>query len=155
MAALVPWRPIRELETIQRRMDDVLDQLTRQFFGPRWWEHPRGEAAAWEPTIECYIANGTLTIKADLPGITAKDVTVSVLGKQLTIEGERKRETKGEEPAYLYRELPYGKFSRTIPLPEGVDADKVKTAYQNGVLEITVPAPKQMISKKIPIEVQQ
>jgi HSP20 family protein len=153
MDALTPWKPLRELETIQRHMDDIFDRLTGQFFGPRWWEHPRGEVEAWAPAIECHIENGNLVVKADLPGIDPKEVTISVLGTQLTIEGERKREKK-EDREYFYHELPYGKFSRRLTLPEGIDADKVKTSYQNGVLEITVPAPKQLISKKIPIEVQ-
>ncbi|MBI3301195.1 MAG: Hsp20/alpha crystallin family protein, partial [Deltaproteobacteria bacterium] len=119
-----------------------------------WWDRPRGEAEAWTPPIGSYIENGSLVIKADLPGIDPKGVSISVLGNQLTIEGERKREKKEEGKEYLYDELPYGKFSRTITLPEGVDADKVKADYKNGVLEITIPAPKQLVSKKIPIEVQ-
>ena len=152
MDTLTPWRPRRELETLQRRMDDMCNRLTRQLFGPGWWERPRGEAEAWEPAIECHIKNGNLIVKADLPGIDPKDVTISVLGNRLTIEGSRTRE-KEEDKGYFYHELPYGKFSRTITLPEGIDADKVKTTYQNGVLAITVPAPKQLVSKKIPIEV--
>ncbi len=71
-----------------------------------------------------------------------------------TDAGERKRDKKAEKKEYFYDEMPYGKFSRTLTLPEGVDADKVKADYKNGVWEITVPAPKQLISKKIPIEVQ-
>lgn len=54
----------------------------------------------------------------------------------------------------MYRELPYGKFARVLTLPEGIDADKVKLAYKNGVLEICMPMPPQMVSKKIPIEVR-
>jgi HSP20 family protein len=153
MDALTPWRPLRELETIQRRMDDMFGRLTRQFFGRGWQERPGGDAEAWTPAIECHIENGNLIVKADLPGIDPKEVTISVLGNQLTIEGERKQGKK-EDKEYFYHELPYGKFSRRLTLPEGIDADKVKTSYQNGVLEITVPAPKQLISKKIPIEVQ-
>jgi HSP20 family protein len=67
-------------------------------------------------------------------------------------KGERKREEKKEEKEYVYQEVAYGKFSRAMTLPEGVDADKVKASYKNGVLEITMPAPKQIASKKIQIE---
>jgi len=154
MDALTPWRPMRELATIRQRMDDMFDRLTGEFFGPSWWKQPRREAEAWAPAIECQVANGNLVVKADLPGIDPKEVTISAVGNQLTIEGERKRDTKGEEKEYFYDEMPYGKFSRTLTLPEGVDADKVKADYKNGVLEITVPAPKQLISKRIPIEIQ-
>lgn len=154
MDALTPWKPMRELETLSRRMDDMFDRLTREFFGPSWWDRPRMETATWEPAIECHLENGNLIVKVDLPGIEAKDVNISVLGNQLTIEGERKRGKKEEEAGYFYEELPYGKFARKLTLPEGIDADKITTAYKNGVLEIAMPAPKHLVSKKIPIEVQ-
>ena len=98
--------------------------------------------------------NGNIIVRADLPGIDPKDVSVSVLGNQLTIEGERKQEEKKEEKDYFYREVAYGKFSRTMTLPEGVDASKVKAGYKNGILEVTLPAPKQLESKKIQVEAQ-
>jgi HSP20 family protein len=95
-----------------------------------------------------------LIVKADLPGVDPKEVSISVVGNQLTIEGERKHEEKKEEKDYFYRELSYGKFSRSVALPEGVDPDKVKATFKNGVLEITMPAPKQLTAKKIQIEAQ-
>lgn len=98
------------------------------------------------------IGINSIIVHADLPGIEAKDVSISVLGNQLTIEGERKQEEKKEEKDYFYRELSYGKFSRTMTLPEGVDANAVKASYKNGVLEVTVPTPKQLESKKIQVE---
>jgi HSP20 family protein len=106
------------------------------------------------PAIESRVENGNLVVKADLPGIDPKEVSISVLGNQLRIEGERKQEEKKEEKDYLYQEVSYGKFMRTIPLPEGVDTEKIKANYKNGVLEISMPAPKQLESKKVQIEVQ-
>jgi HSP20 family protein len=154
MKALTSWKPMRELDPLSGRMDDMFDRLTRGFFGPGWGERPRAEAGVWEPAIECHLENSNLIVRADLPGVEAKDVNISVLGTELTIEGERKRDTKEDEGGYFYQELPYGKFVRKMALPEGIDADKVKTAYKNGMLEITMPAPKQLVSKKIPIEVR-
>jgi HSP20 family protein len=144
---------MRELDTIRQRMDDMFERLTGDFFGRSWRQRPRGEAEAWTPAFECYVANGNLIVKADLPGIDPKEVTISAVGNQLTIEGERKRE-QGEGKEYFYDEMSYGKFSRTLALPAGIDADKIKADYKNGVLEITVPAPQQLVSKKIPIEIQ-
>jgi HSP20 family protein len=135
-------------------MDEMFEALTRDFFGPRRGEKVRAEAGVWEPAIDGRLENGNVVLNADLPGIDAKDVTISVQGNQLSIEGERKGEKKEEKATYFYDELPYGKFARTLTLPDGIDADKVKTAYTNGVLEITMPAPKELVSRKIPIEVQ-
>ena len=91
---------------------------------------------------------------AAFPGIDPKEVSVSVVGNQLTIEGERKHEEKKEEKDYFYQELSYGKFSRSMTVPEGVEADKVKATFKNGVLEVTMPAPKQLAAKKIQVEAQ-
>jgi HSP20 family protein len=154
MKSLTPWRPMRELETLQHKMEDMFERLSDRFLAPG--ERPRafwGEEG-WTPAIESRVENGNIIVHADLPGIEAKDVSISVLGNQLTIEGERKQEEKKEEKDYFYRELSYGKFSRTMTLPEGIDANKVKASYKNGVLEVTVPAPKQLESKKIQVEAQ-
>jgi len=152
MKGLTPWRPIRELETIQRRMDDLFERLTGRFVGPGEREQSVWGSEALAPAIESHVDKDTLIVKADLPGIDPKEVSLSVTGNQLTIEGERKREEKKEEKDYFYRELAYGKFVRTLTLPEGVDTDKIKASYKNGVLEITMPAPKQIASKKVQIE---
>ncbi len=149
MGALTPWKPRHKLERIERRMQDLFDR----FFGESGErERPLWKAEAWMPAVESHVENGNLVIKTDLPGIDPKEVSISVTGNQLTIEGERKQEEKKEEKDYFYHELSYGKFSRTMTLPAGVDADKVKARCEDGVLEITMPAPKELASKRIQIE---
>jgi HSP20 family protein len=154
MKDLTPWRPMRELETIQRRMEELFERLSGRFFGPGERERSVWGTEDLIPALESHVDKDTLIVKADLPGIDPKEVSISVTGNQLTIEGERKREEKKEEKDYFYQEVAYGKFSRTMTLPEGVEADKVKASCKNGVLEITMPAPKQLTGKKIQIEAQ-
>jgi len=151
MKGLTPWRPMKELESLQHRMEQMFDHLSDRFRGS---EHPRSVWGSdeWAPAIESHVDNGNLIVKADLPGVDPKEVSVSVVGNQLTIEGERKHEEKKEEKDYFYQELSYGKFSRSMTVPEGVDADKVKATFKNGVLEVSMPAPKQLAAKKIQIE---
>ena len=84
--------------------------------------------------------------------MVSKEVSISVTGNQLKIEGERKQEEKKEEKDYTYQEVRYGKFSRMMTLPDGVDAEQVKANYKDGVLEMSMPAPKEMTSKKVEIE---
>jgi HSP20 family protein len=134
-------------------MAELFDRLQERFWGGERLRSVWG-TEHWEPAIESRQEKGSIIVKADLPGIDPKEVTISVIGNELRIEGERKREEKKEEKDYFYQEVAYGKFARTIPLPEGVDADKITANYKNGVLEITVPAPKQLESKKVQIEVQ-
>jgi HSP20 family protein len=133
-------------------MDELFADLSERFFGPGEPGQSVWGTETPVPALESHIDKDTLVVKADLPGVDPKEVSISVTGNQLTIEGERKREEKKEEKDYVYREVAYGKFSRTMTLPEGVDADKIKANYKNGVLEITMPAPKQISSKKIQIE---
>jgi HSP20 family protein len=135
-------------------MDDLFERMSERFFGPEGRERSVWGTDALVPAVESHVDKDTLIIKADLPGIDPKEVSISVTGNQLTIEGERKREEKKEEKDYLYREVAYGKFARTMTLPEGVNADQVKASCKNGVLEISMPAPKQLTSKKIQIEAQ-
>jgi HSP20 family protein len=134
-------------------MEDMFDR----FFGeqrPSLWEMERPvlRGENWMPVIESHVENGNVMVKADLPGVDPKDVSISLTGNQLTITGERKHEEKKEEKDYFYQEVQYGKFTRTLTLPEGVDADKVKAIYKDGVLQITMPAPKTLAAKKIQIE---
>lgn len=154
MKSVTPWRPMREFETLQRNMEEMFERLSDRFFGPGERRRSLWGEEAWAPAVESRVENGNIIVRADLPGIDPKDVTVSVLGNQLTIEGERKQEEKKEEKDYFYREVAYGKFSRTMTLPEGVDASQVKAGFKNGVLEVTLPAPKQLESKKIQVEAQ-
>ncbi len=148
MRALTPWRPLREMETMQRRMEDMFERV----FGPWDRERPVWDTETLLPAIESRVSNGNIVVKADLPGIDPREVSISVTGNQLKIEGERKQEEKKEEDDYTYQEVGYGKFSRTMTLPDGVDAEQIKASYKDGVLHITIPTPKEMTSKKVEIE---
>jgi HSP20 family protein len=159
MRSLIPWRRKGEVQPVERRMENRMQDFFDDFdrFWDRSlmpWERERSlwQPEAWGPALESHIENGNLIVKADLPGIDPKDVSISVTGNQLTIEGERKHEKKEEEKGYHYREFTYGKFARTMTLPEGVEADKVKATYKDGVLRMTMPAPKEMTPKRIQIE---
>jgi len=105
------------------------------------------------PALESFVRNGQLVVRADLPGMEAKDVDISVLGNVLTIKGERKdkKEVKGHE--YIRREVTYGSFERRMTLPAGVDAEKIQAKCKDGVLEVTMPLAKEMQPKKVAVKV--
>ena len=149
MRALAPWRPFGELSTLHRDIDD----LFARFFGEEehWWMRPFETGTV--PAIESYLRGDELVVRADLPGIDPKEVELAVEGDRLTIKGERKKVEEKKRENEFYREVSYGRFERTVALPPGVDPDTVKAAYHDGVLEITMKAPKGFVSKKVPITV--
>ncbi len=148
MRALAPWRPFSELSSLRNEMDNL---FTRFFEDEEAW-FPRWAERHGLPALETFMRDGNIVVRADLPGINPKEVELAVEGNRLTIKGERK-ETHEEKGDYGYREVRYGRFERTIALPAGVDADSVKATYHDGVLEVTMKAPKGMTAKKVPITV--
>ena len=144
---LQQWSPFRELERFRRDFDDLFDR----FFGG-------GVSAAGlsasAPKIESFMEDGKMIVRADLPGIDPNDVEVSVVGDTLTIRGTRqaREEKKGRD--FLHREVAYGSFERTLTLPKGIKTEDIRASYQNGVLELTIPIPKESATRKVPIEVE-
>jgi len=93
-------------------------------------------------------------ITAELPGMEEKDVEVLLSGNSITIKGEKKEEKEERDKSYYHMERSYGSFQRTVPLPEGIDLNKVDADFKNGVLTVKLPRtveakPK---SKKVPIK---
>jgi len=138
------WSPFRELDRFKRDFDDLFDR----FLGGGASRQLPGQG----PALESYMDNGRLIVRADLPGIDAKDVEITASDDQLTIRGrrEQKREEIGRD--FIHREISYGTFERVIKLPSGVNPDEIKASYNNGVLELTVPLPEQSRTRKVPIQ---
>jgi HSP20 family protein len=107
----------------------------------------------WSPQVEMFERDGELVVRADLPGLTKDDVNVDVGAGGITIEGERKHEEKEEREGYYRSERAYGKFQRTLPLPDGVDPEDAEATFRNGVLEVTMPAPKRTERKSRRLEI--
>jgi HSP20 family protein len=87
-----------------------------------------------------------------LAGVDPKDVHLSVQGNNLTVSGEQKASEAKKEANYQYQEFSYGRFERTIALPEGVETEKLTAEYKNGVLEITAPMSANALPRKIEIK---
>jgi HSP20 family protein len=100
-------------------------------------------ATAWTPQVDIVQRGDELILRADLPGISKDDVEVEIDNGVLTIHGERHDEFEDEREGVYRSERTYGSFYRAIPLPENADADRAKASFSDGVLEISVPAPKR------------
>lgn len=132
-------------------MRDFNREMDRFFHGTPTAAAP--ESSVWWPAVEWKKTNGTFLVKAEVPGLKKEDVKVEVAEGCLILEGERKYETRKEEEGYFQTERSYGRFYRSIPLPEGAKPEEIKAELANGVLEVKVPVvetkPKM---RQIPIE---
>jgi len=109
--------------------------------------------AEWAPQIEVLHNKGQFMVRADLPGLTKDDVKVDVTDDMITISGERKEEKEEKREGFYRSERRYGSFYREIPLPEGAKTEDAAATFQNGVLEITIPAKKvETASRKLEIK---
>lgn len=102
-----------------------------------------GQTSVWSPQVETFRRGDNFVIRADIPGIKKDDVHVEIDGDMLTISGERREEHEdgGDRDGFYRSERSYGEFYRAIPLPEGANPDQVDARFEDGVLEVTVPAP--------------
>jgi HSP20 family protein len=108
---------------------------------------------AWAPQVEVVERNNELVIRTDLPGMKKDDVQVDIDENSLVIQGERRSEQEEDGEGYYRTERSYGRFYRRIPLPKGVDPDEASADFRDGVLEITLPVPKEVAEKSRRLEI--
>ena len=146
------WRsPFETLSTspfgLMRRLTEEMDRM----FTGNWPSLREGEVGEWLPAVEITERDGKILVRADLPGINIDDVKVELNDGILTIEGERKQEHEEESQGFRRSERRYGRFFRSIPLPEGANVDQARAQFNNGVLEVSVPVPESQRRRSIPI----
>jgi HSP20 family protein len=144
MTTVVRWDPSREVDSLHSDLSRVFDA----FFGGR---PGNGASRRWVPATDLVEEGDHLVLRADLPGLTEDDVEIEVNDRVLTISGERKAEEKKEGEGYYRVERAFGSFSRSLTLPEGVDADQVTAEFDNGVLEVRIPKPEERKAHRVQI----
>lgn len=144
------------LGNVATAMDRMLEEfgIGRHFFQPAW-QKPETEVA-WAPRIEIALEHNELMVRAELPGVEPKDVTVEVKNERLILKGTRHNAFKTSKEEYIKTERLYGEFFRAIPLPEGAIVEAATAVFANGVLEIRLPVPPRPEPKtrKVNIEVK-
>ena len=128
------------VEEMRRLMEDV-------------WMTPFEEFGRWTgdgfvPKVDVKEENNNLVVSAELPGMDAKDIDVTVADNTVRIAGEKKHEEKEEEKDYYRRETSYDSFERTVELPAEVDEDKAEAQFNKGVLTIKLPKSKEAQAKQ-------
>jgi HSP20 family protein len=146
--ALIRWEPVRELNTIQNEMNRLFNSF---FDSPSPANGGQGVARRWIPPMDVVETDDHFVLRADLPGMSEKDVNIELEDSVLTISGERKAEHEQRTEGYYRVERASGSFSRSLTLPEGVDADGIQASFENGVLEVRIPKPEQHKPRKVQI----
>jgi len=137
------WSPFFDVEKTLAEMDRILGDVSRPL---ELRSVPRGAF----PAINIYDEGGTAVVYAELPGVRAQDIDVSVLNETLTIKGQRKAD-ESDTDRYYRRERVSGDFVRTVTLPDPVNPDSVKAHCANGVLTVRMEKAAQAKAKKIQI----
>ena len=143
--------PFRMLE----RFADEMDRMFDDFGLGRGWGRPSllSGGASWSPQVEMSQQNNELIVRVDLPGMNRNDIKVDVTEGAITIQGERKSEHQEERGGVYRSERSYGSFYRTIPVPEGTMTDQAKATFKDGVLEISMPAPPEQVTRGRRLEI--
>ncbi len=131
------------------RLRQGLDQLSRNLLSTT----ETGGRATVFPPLNIYENDENLIIKAELPGMQAEDLDISVEGDTLTIQGKRQRQEE-EKASYHRREIASGSFSRAITLPTKVDMDKIQASLNEGILTVTLAKAAEAKPRKIAVQTE-
>ncbi len=104
------------------------------------------------PAADITEDDASFKFSMELPGLTEKDVQVSLSGNTLSIKGEKRRNGEETDKAYHLSERCYGEFQRSFQLPEGADGERIDARLANGVLTVVVPKTAQAAPKKIEVK---
>ena len=145
------WRPFGTMERWDpfREMQHEVNRLFEN-----WSGRPAATGLSdrtWLPAVDVHETKNDVVLTFDIPGVSEKDVQVTMTGDLLTVRGERRfdRETEGN---YHRVERLYGKFERGVQLPFPVQGDKIKATYRDGVLTITLPKADELKPREIKID---
>ena len=140
------WDPFRDLSVLQDRINRIFNDATRG-------SSVGASTRTWAPVVDIAETDNDLVVRAELPGMKREDIDVEVTGESLTIRGERKFDEDAKDQ-YIRVERPYGPFQRSFTIGVPVQADKVKAAYRDGILEVTIPKAEEVKPKKIEIKTE-
>ena len=141
---LVRWQPFREIDTLQRQMNRLFDEILPITTETR-------DGITFAPSAEMEETPDAIHLKLEVPGMDAKDLDVQVSAEAVSITGERKSESKTEEKGMTRTEFRYGRFERVIPLSTRIQNDKVEAEYKDGTLKLTFPKAEAEQNKVVKI----
>jgi HSP20 family protein len=149
--ALIRWEPARELQSMQSEMNRLFGTFFDSATPRRNGIHTA--VRGWIPAMDIVETDDHYVLRADLPGLSEGDVNVELENSVLTISGKRSSEHEERKNGYYRVERSSGSFSRSVKVPEGVDADSIQANFDKGVLEVKIAKPEQIKPHKVSIAV--
>jgi HSP20 family protein len=147
--AIVRWTPLRELTTMQEKVNKLFDDVIKSPY-----RSDEGFAlSAWAPAVDIYETGKEIILKAELPEMQEKDIEIKVEDNNLILSGERRMEKEVKEENYHRIERSYGSFHRSFTLPNTVDRENIKASYKDGLLKVVLPKKEEAKPKQITIDV--
>jgi HSP20 family protein len=150
--SIVRWEPVRDLVSLQERMNRLFHESYGGTTG-RANDDDWALGGSWAPAVDIYEKDGNIVLNAELPGIDPKSVEIRVENNVLSLRGERKLEDEVKKEGFHRVERAYGTFTRSFTLPTVVDTEKIKAESKDGVLKLTLPQREEAKPKQIQIQV--
>jgi HSP20 family protein len=152
--SIIRWDPFGEVGSLRRAMDRLFDDIltTRRGTGGDQRDLATRGPMAWEPAIEMYETDSEVVLKAEMPNIDPKNVDITVNNEAITLKGQTKVEEEHKDRNYFRRELRYGWFVRTLPLPMEVKTGEAKATYKDGVLEVKIPKSERVKPTSVKVQ---
>ena len=144
--AITRWDPFRDVATMQERLSRLFGEMQ-----PRWG-YEEGTYGTWMPAVEIFEKEDNIVLRAELPGMSQKDIDLQVESGVLTLRGEKRREKEFKDESVHRAERYYGSFVRTFALPTMIDVEKIRANYKDGVLEVVLPKAEAARPKRIEIK---
>jgi HSP20 family protein len=146
MTTLMRYDPFREALSLRNAMDQLFAQ---SFVRPNWGS---SDSAGRGVTMDVFETEQGYQVRVVLPGVKPEDLDLSAQQNTLTIKGQFQSSVKPDQRVnWLVQEISEGSFERSITFPKPIDADKIDTSFEQGVLSITVPVSEASRPKKISI----
>jgi len=140
------WEPFSEIARMREEMDRVLDDLW-----PRTYSSRRAETVRLLP-VDMYETQDAVIVKASVAGIRPDDISITVTGNNVTIQGQRNEERETREGQVIHRERWFGSFRRDITLPTTAQADQAEATFENGVLTLKLPKSPEAKARRIQVK---
>lgn len=142
MPAVARFDPFRDITTLRDEMNRLFNRTVGDGVS---------SGSAWTPAVDIFDTDQAIVLRAELPGLDPDDIEIEVDDNVLSLKGERRFEETVQEGRYYRLERAYGRFQRSVTLPQGVKADEISATFDKGVLSVRVPKAEEVRPRKIAV----